>query len=131
MSNEITRASLDRIAEKMRTKVANEYGMGLSHVRDERVRKREIMGKVLETNLPDSQVRINLLWRNIQLEKALFLTDEVGVKFLATEGITGEEIMRNADVVAKYDDIDLELRTQREAIVDYNALYGLAATVVD
>lgn len=131
MSNEITRSSLDRIAEKMRTKVANEYGMGLSHVKDERVRKREIMGKVLETNLPDSQVRINLLWRNIQLEKALFLTDEVGVKFLATEGITGEEIMRNADVVAKYDDIDMELRSQREAIVDYNALYWLAATVVD
>lgn len=77
MSNELTRSALDGIAEKLRTKVSSEYSMGFSHVRDERSRKRDIMEKVLETNLPDGQVRINLLWRNIQLEKALFLTDEV------------------------------------------------------
>lgn len=78
---------------------------------------------MLDTNVPEGQVRVNLLWRNIQLEKALFLTDEISVKLLASEGITGQEIMDKANVVLKYDDVDMNLREQRESIVDYNALY--------
>jgi len=31
--------------------------------------------------------------------------------------------MENAQKVAEFDDIDMELKDQREDIVDYNALY--------
>jgi hypothetical protein len=31
--------------------------------------------------------------------------------------------MNNAQKIAEYDDMDMELRDQREDIVDYNALY--------
>lgn len=31
----------------------------------------------------------------------------------------------------KYDDVTMELRQQRETIVNHNALYGLAVTVID
>lgn len=131
MNEKVTPAFLRKIEERLGNKVRREYDMGFNHVRDERTRKREIVDKVLDTNVPEGQVRVNLLWRNIQLEKALFLTDEISVKMLASEGITGQEIMDKANVVMKYDDVDMNLREQREAIVDYNALYGLAATVVD
>lgn len=89
------------------------------------------MGKVLDVTVPEGQVRVNLLWRNIQLELALFLTDELGVKFLSPNGVVEDELMRNANLVAKYDDVTLNLRSQRETIVNHNALYGLAVTVVD
>jgi hypothetical protein len=74
---------------------------------------------------------VNLLWKNIQLEKALFLTDEMGIKLLSNNGIIEEEMMERSNEVLKYDDMDMDLRVQRENIVDDNALYGLCATVVD
>ena len=113
------------------SRVQNEYNRGFQHIRSERERKRKIMAKVLDQTLPEGQVRVNLLWRNIQLELALFLTDEIGVKFLSSSGIIGEEKMENANVVARYDDIDMNLREQRERIVNDNALYGLSVTVID
>lgn len=81
--------------------------------------------------IPEGEVRINLLWRNVQLELALFLNDEIGVRYLSSDGILGEQIMENANKVAKYDDIDMKMRAQRELIVSHNALYGLAVTVID
>jgi hypothetical protein len=39
--------------------------------------------------------------------------------------------MKNANLVAKYDDMDMNLREQRETIVNQNALYGLSVTVID
>lgn len=123
--------SLLEMEEKLRGKVQAEYTAWFEHVRPERERKRDIMKKVLDTTLPEGQVRVNLLWRNIQLELALFLTDEIGVSFLSSEGITGEEIMKNANLVAKYDDVDMDLRYMRETIVNHNALYWLSATVTD
>ena len=116
---------------KLMARVQREYNSGFQHIRNERERKRYIMDKVLDQNLPDGQVRVNLLWRNIQLELALFLTDEIGVKFLSSSGVIGEEMMDNANIVARYDDIDMNLRGQRETIVNHNALYGLSVTVID
>ena len=94
--------NIKKLEEKLRPKVTEEYDRGFNHIRPERERKRDIMAKVLRTDLPEGQVRVNLLWRNIQLELALFLTDEIGVKFLSSDGLLGEEIMKNADLVAKY-----------------------------
>jgi hypothetical protein len=34
-------------------------------------------------------------------------------------------------LMAKYDDIDMELLEQRETIIDHNSLYWLSATVID
>jgi len=115
--------NLAELELKLRGKVQTEYLNGFNHIYDERVRKRDIMEKVLDTRQVDGQVKANLLWQNIQLENALFLTDELGIKLLATEGITGEEQMKNAETVLKYDDLDMNLREQRENIVNYNALY--------
>lgn len=122
---------LKEIQEKIKDKVNREYAQGFAHIRDERERKRGVMEKVLNTTLPQGQVRVNLLWRNIQLELALFLTDEIGVKFLSDNSIVGEELMGNANIVAKYDDVEMGLREMRETIVNHNALYGLSATVID
>jgi len=122
---------LKELEKELSAKVQDDYARGLLHIRGERERKREIMEKVLDQNLPNGQVRVNLLWRNIQLELALFLTDEIGVKFLSDNEITGEEIMKNANLMAKNDDITMEMRTQRETIVNHNALYGLSVTVID
>lgn len=117
--------------EKLVEQVKREYSEWFQHIRQERERKRHIMEKVLDQTLPEGKVRVNLLWRNTQLELALFLTDEMGVKFLSSSGVIGEEMMNNANAVAKYDDIDMNLRAQRETIVNHNSLYGLSVTVVD
>lgn len=53
------------------------------------------------------------------------------MKFLSPNGVVEDELMRNANLVAKYDDVTINLRSQRETIVNHNALYGLAVTVVD
>lgn len=130
-SENLMRMSLAEAEKKLRPIVQRQYNEGLTHIRQERERKRSIMGKVLDVTVPEGQVRVNLLWRNIQLELALFLTDELGVKFLSPNGVVEDELMRNANLVAKYDDVTLNLRSQRETIVNHNALYGLAVTVVD
>lgn len=67
--------------------VQRDYWNGFQHIRSERERKRHIMEKVLDQTLPEGKVRVNLLWRNLQLELALFLTDEMGVKFLSSSGV--------------------------------------------
>jgi len=64
-----------------------------------------------------------LLWKNLQLERALFVSDKLSVKFLSNDNILGREIMENANKIIEYDDIDMCLDEQREDIVDYNALY--------
>ena len=116
---------------KLSNQVQTEYNKWFYHIRPERERKRNIINKVLDPSLPDWQVRVNLLWKNMQLELALFLTDEIWVEFLSNNWILSDEIMQNANLVAKYDDIDMSLREQRETIVNHNALYWLSATVID
>jgi hypothetical protein len=68
--------------DQLQKQVAREYEAGFNHIREERDRKRDILKKVLDVNLPKGQVRVNLLWKNMQLEQALFLNDEISVKVL-------------------------------------------------
>jgi len=123
--------SLLELQEELSWKVRREYNMWFNHIRSELDRKRNILDKVLDPELPEWQVRIPLLWKNIQLENALFLTDDISVQFLTNTWALWNEIMRNANMMAKYDDIDMDLYEMREDIVNYNAVYWLAATIID
>ena len=79
--------NLTTLQEKLQPQIEKEYGLGFNYIRTERERKREILQKVLDPNIPKGQVRVHLLWRNIQLEQALFLNDEISVKLLMEDGI--------------------------------------------
>jgi len=128
MAKELTTTSFQ---EKVGDKVRYEYDMWYNHIRQERQRKRTILNKVLDPNLPQGQVRINLLWKNLQLENSLFLTDKIWVKILWNEWELGQETAENANKVLEYDDRDMDLYEMRETIVNDNGLYGLSATMID
>ena len=120
-----------KFQELVASQVIREYGMWYNHVRAERDRKRDILEKVLDPLLPEWQVRVNLLDKNIQLENALFLTDELSVEVLTNEWILWEQVMKNANLALKYDDMDMDLVEMREKIVNENGLYWLSATIID
>ena len=44
---------LKKIEAQLMARVQREYNMGFQHIRNERERKRHIMDKVLDQNLPD------------------------------------------------------------------------------
>ena len=115
----------------LKTKVASEYEQWFNHIRQKRENKRTILEKLLPTDIPDWQARINLLWKNLQLERALFVSDKLSVKFLSNDNILWKSIMENANQVIEYDDLDMCLNEQREQIVDDNALYWVSITTVD
>ena len=115
----------------LKSKVQAEYVQWYNHVRNERERKRDILQKLLPVDIPDWQVRINLLWKNLQLERSLFVSDKLNVKAICNDWITGNYIAKNSNIVFEYDDVDMELIHMREDIVDYNGLYWCAVTVVD
>lgn len=117
--------------EELKRKVQIEYVQGFNHIRAERDRKRNILQKLLPTNIPDGQVRVNLLWKNLQLERALFIQDKMNIKVISNNTILGQEIMRNAEKVFTFDDRDMDLVNMREDIVDNNWLYWVAITAVD
>ena len=119
------------LQEKLSAKVMKEYSMWFEHIRNEIDRKRDILNKVLDPNLPEWQVRIPLLWKNIQLENALFLNDELNIEVLTNQWFLWEHIMKNANLVLKYDDTDMDLYEMREDIVNHNAVYWLSATIID
>jgi len=105
--------------------------MWYNHVSAEIERKKTILEKVLPLTIPEWQVKIPLLWRNMQLELALFLTDELDIKFLSSWWVLENEIMNNANLMAQFDYVDMNLKEMQESIINYNALYWLAITVID
>jgi hypothetical protein len=42
------------------------------------------LNKLFDPNLPDGQVRIPLFKKNLELENALFLTDDINIQFLTS-----------------------------------------------
>lgn len=111
--------------------VQREYNIGYKHIANERTRKRTIMNKVLPQNLANWEVRVNLLWKNMQLENSLFLTDKLSTTFTNDEWVLGQEVMEAANKVVKFDDEDMDLYDMREDIVNHNALYWASITTVD
>lgn len=121
--------NLMKLQEELQGKVEKEYSMWFEHIRSEIERKRDVLNKLFDPTL--ETIRIPLFKKNLELENALFLTDDINIEFLTNLWALWEEIMKNANLVAKYDDVDMDLYEMREDIVNYNWLYGLAATIID
>lgn len=113
------------------TQVQNEYSQWYNHIRTERDRKQEVLEKILPVWVKEWEVKVHLLWRNLQLENSLFLTDEFNVKLNSEDWVLSHEIVKNAEDVMKFDDEDMNLYEMREDIVNHNGLYGASVTVVD
>lgn len=127
----MAKPNLLKLQEELQGKVEREYSMWFEHIRSEIERKRDVLNKLFDPNLPDWQIRIPLFKKNLELENALFLTDEINVQFLTNGWVLWEEVMKNANMVAQFDDIDMDLQEMREDIVNHNWLYWLAATIID
>ena len=127
----MAKPNLLKLQEELQGKVEKEYSMWFEHIRSEIDRKRDVLNKLFDPNLPDGQVRIPLFKKNLELENALFLTDDINIQFLTSGWVLWEEVMKNANLVAKYDDVDMDLYEMREDIVNHNWLYGLSATIID
>lgn len=125
----MAKPNLMKLQEELQGKVEKEYSMWFEHIRSEIERKRDVLNKLFDPTL--ETIRIPLFKKNLELENALFLTDDINIEFLTNLWALWEEIMKNANLVAKYDDIDMDLYEMREDIVNYNWLYGLAATIID
>lgn len=127
----MAKPNLLKLQEELQWKVEREYSDGFEHIRSEIERKRDVLNKLFDPNLPDWQIRIPLFKKNLELENALFLTDDINIEFLTNGWVLWEEVMKNANLVAKYDDVDMDLYEMREDIVNHNWLYWLAATIID
>ena len=125
----MAKPNLMKLQEELQGKVEKEYSMWFEHIRSEIERKRDVLNKLFDPTL--ETIRIPLFKKNLELENALFLTDDINIEFLTNLWALWEEIMKNANLVAKYDDVDMDLYEMREDIVNYNWLYGLAATIID
>jgi len=116
---------------KLTAQVQDEYNQWYQHIRQERDRKQEVLSKIIPKNVKEWEVKVHLLWRNLQLENSLFLTDEFNVVLNSDDWVLSGEIMKNGEKAMKFDDEDMELIEMREDIVNYNWLYWVAVTVVD
>ena len=125
----MAKPNLMKLQEELQGKVEKEYSMWFEHIRSEIERKRDVLNKLFDPTL--ETIRIPLFKKNLELENALFLTDDINIEFLTNLWALWEEVMKNANLVAKYDDVDMDLYEMREDIVNYNWLYGLCATLVD
>ena len=125
----MAKPNLIKLQGELQGKVEKEYSMWFEHIRSEIERKRDVLNKLFDPTL--ETIRIPLFKKNLELENALFLTDDINIEFLTNMWALWEEIMKNANLVAKYDDVDMDLYEMREDIVNYNWLYGLAATIID
>lgn len=109
-------------------KVQEEYQNGFNAINNERERKRDSVNEVLP--LYEGEPTVNLLYRNIQLENSVFVTDDLSVKYSSEQGVLGKEMMDNANYVAKYDYMDMDLDEFKEEIVQSNGYFGVAVTAV-
>ena len=66
-------------------KINQEYEQGYNHIQTLRETKREVLKKLLEPYTEKGKVRVNLLWKNMQMEKALFSTDKADIKFICNK----------------------------------------------
>lgn len=116
------------LQEKLSWKVQKEYEMWFEHIQNVIDEKRSATARVYASK---DKVRIPLIKKNIELENSLFLTDDLSIEVLTNWWALWEEIMKKANMVLKYDDVDMDLHEMREDIVNHNAYYWLSATIVD
>ena len=116
--------------QELQEKVQYQYNLGYEYIHPIIDEKLDVKDKLFKPN-EEWFVQNRLLWKNIKLERALFLTDESDVTFVTTDNILGRQISENAQLVCEYDDEDMNLIDVREEIIDDNWLYGLAITVIN
>lgn len=116
--------------QELQEKVQYQYNLGYEYIHPIIDEKLDVKDKLFKPN-EEWFVQNRLLWKNIKLERALFLTDNNSVTFITTDNILGQKISENAQKVCEYDDEDMNLIDVREEIIDDNWLYGLAITVID
>ena len=68
-------------------KINQEYEQGFNHIHTIRESKRDILDKLLSPYEEKGKARVNLLWKNLQMEKALFSTDKTDVTFVCNKGV--------------------------------------------
>ena len=116
--------------QELQEKVQYQYNLGYEYIHPIIDEKLDVKDKLFKPN-EEWFVQNRLLWKNIKLARALFLTDESDVTFVTTDNILGRQISENAQLVCEYDDEDMNLIDVREEIIDDNWLYGLAITVIN
>jgi hypothetical protein len=67
----------------------------------------------------------------MQLDRALFVTDELEVALATDQGILAQELTDNANRVLKYETTNDDFRELKDIIVCENAIYGISATVIE
>lgn len=115
---------------KLRAQVCREYDQGyqaISTIRDE---KRDQLQKVFP-NATDKDLKIGLIYRNIQLENSLFLTDEINVDLVTDDWVLSKELVANAKKALKYDDETMDWYYMREDIINHNGIYWVSVTIID
>ena len=116
--------------EQLRSKCEKEYQAWLQHIQTIRDEKRQADKKILEKP-PEGFIKSNLMWKNMQLETATFLTDELDVVIVSDKWVLEDDITRQAENVARYDYRKMEMKEIKRKIIDDNNLYGLSATFIE
>ena len=126
----MAKQNLIKLQDELQAQVQREYSIWFEHIRNIIEEKRWALDRIYNNKNPDT-VRIPLIKKNIELEKALFLTDDLDIEILTNWWVLWEQIMEKANMVLKYDYEDMDLKEMDEKIIDYNSIYWLAATIID
>lgn len=115
--------------DKLRGKVEREYTQGFNHINTWRTEQQHILSKLLP-KVAEWEVKVHLLWKNLNLENSIFLIDELTVDIVSQQGILDDEITENAKQVFKFDNEYFDFYDNKEEIVNYCWLYGVWANAV-
>lgn len=114
----------------LKEKVQKEYDIGKAHIQSDHEHKRDILKQVIFQSQKNGVIRVNLLWKNIKAEHALYLADKPIVTFISQGGILSDATMKNANEVIAFDNDDMNMRETRQTLIWHNGLYGVACTVI-
>lgn len=122
--------SIFRMQDELKEIVQKQYRVWFETMEAEISLKREATKEVYDTNVKEGNVRIPLVKKNIEIENAIFLQDEIAIQAIVT-WISWENIQENINKVLKYDYSNMWIFYMWEKVINHNAFYWLSATVVD
>lgn len=120
-----------KVNEDLRKQVEYEYQQGYDHVKTWRDRTRDAMERSLNEEIPDGNIKIDLVKENTEFELATFLGDKMDVRFSSDEWVIAKQVTDNTQKVAKFDYEDMDMDILKEQIILENAYKGIAITVTD
>jgi len=113
---------------KLYEQVEKEYQLWYNSIRQAREEKRNLIDKTF----PNSKdFRVDLIYRNMQLEWSLFLWDSLSIDVITNDWILWKEKVENIKKVFKNDIDIIDFQNIREDIIQHNAMYWIWITVVD